>query len=100
MKLTRATLKQIIKEELAKMTEIADTQVDAQSGTISATPGAGESDEVAQAMAGLADVGVTDARGNLMPGKVLPDVAAALADMRVSGDVMRAVMSRMEAAYR
>jgi hypothetical protein len=119
MKITKARLKEIIKEELARMNEA----VSGLSGDLGAEdemalrglPGAvaarkqhkainaprrGLSPEAEEAMAGLADMGVTDARGNLARGKVIPDVADALAKMGVTPDVMKQVLNHFEALYR
>ena len=119
MKITKARLKQIIKEELTKMSEA----VSGLSGDLGAEdemalrglPGAvaarkqdrainaprrGLSPEAEAAMLELAAMGVTDERGNLARGKVIPDVADALAEMGVAPGVMTQVLNHFEALYR
>ena len=119
MKITKARLKQIIKEELARMNEAASglssdlgAERDMARGGLERAiaarrqdrainaPRRGLSPEAEEAMAGLVDMGVTDERGNLARGKVIPDVADALAEMGVAPGVMTQVLNHFEAAYR
>lgn len=99
MKLTKATLKQIIKEELAKMTEIADTQVDPNTGGIRATPGAGLSPEAEAAIEGLKEMGIVAANGEL-GWNTVPDVVDGLAKMRVDSDTFGEVVAHFHALTR
>ena len=118
MKITKARLKEIIKEELTKMNEAVsglsgdlDAERDMARGGLDRAiaarrqdrainaPRSGLSPEAEEAIEGLKDMGIVAANGEL-GWNTVPDVAAGLAQMGVDAGVMGEVVEHFHALTR